>query len=79
MTFDEWKKAAAVEAEKICCAGDLFAADDPYEVIELAKEAFDKWQSPTAFAREIFEEDLMQAEHDDQMAAEALEWEGDTE
>ncbi len=72
VTFEEWKKAAQNFADERML-GDLWSGDDPYDLKEDAEEAYAAGRSPVDFVREAFAEDLASQEHDEQMAADALE------
>jgi hypothetical protein len=65
MTLDEWREAAAKCADELLSLEPIWSEDDPYDLFEAAQAAFNSGQSPEAFIREMFEEDLAgQAYHD---------------
>jgi hypothetical protein len=65
VTYDEWKAKAAKIADKLLDLEPIWSSDDPYDLFEAAKFAFDQGQTPEAFIKEMFEEDLAaQAYHD---------------
>jgi len=79
MDYEQWKKEAEAEAENILCTGDLFDADDPYDLQAEAKAWFDSGGSPKAFIREMFAEDIASQEHDAQMVAKYSDSENEDE
>ena len=60
--------------------GDLWAADDPYDLAAVAKDAFEAHPSPRAFFLDMFSEDLARADDDEAQAADGeAEAEGEAE
>lgn len=74
--FAEWKAAAQAHADELGVVDKdkLWEDSDPYSLKEVAEEAFSKGTDPKTFIEEIFADDLASAEHDEQQAAEALEF-----
>jgi hypothetical protein len=72
-TFAAWSKQVAKVADELLGLGDCMGEGDPYELAELAKDAYAKGQKPRTFVEEAFEEDLAKREYDAQLAAEAEE------
>jgi hypothetical protein len=74
-SFDEWKKRAAVYAKEHESLGmdDILAEDDPYDLKDTMRAAFDDGQPPEDYIEEMFAEDIARRDNDDLMAAEAEE------
>jgi hypothetical protein len=72
MTYDEWKGAAAKCADELLTLEPIWSPDDPYELLEAAQAAFDSGQSPEAFIREMFEEDLAAQAYHNHLVEESL-------
>lgn len=78
-TFDRWKAKALAHAKKLGLPEDIWDADDPYGLQELAAEHCFKNLDPAQFIEKQFEEDLASRENDRLMAAEAEQGELDDE
>ena len=68
--FETWKEKVAAYADKHVATGDLFDEGDPYDI----KGAFDPeaaWKvgkTPSAYVREVFEEDFAMMAYDRELA-----------
>ena len=58
MTYDEWKVEAEKFARKLLDLEPIWSDDDPYELFNVALISFEQGQTPEAFIREMFEEDI---------------------
>lgn len=71
--FAEWQALCLKVAEELRLPiDDVWAQDDPYDVLELAREAWSKGQTPSEFVGGVFEDDAAaiagsDAEWDDSM------------
>jgi hypothetical protein len=74
-SFEEWSKDCAAVAKEILGLSDTLDPEDPYELRDLMRDAYDRRESPRALIEGAFEEDLARADYDEQLAAEALEHE----
>jgi hypothetical protein len=72
-TFERWKNRAQQHATGLGLPDDIWATDDPYDLLTVALEAYAKEQSPTAFIEEIFADDIASREHDEEMRRQAEE------
>lgn len=73
MTLDEWK----AEAEKLAdglglLLEPIWAADDPYELVESAQAYFANGQTPKEFIYEMFEDDIARQAYDEHLINESL-------
>lgn len=75
MNFEDWKSAASIYANKVLSL-DPFEDDDPYDLFEAAQAAFESEQTPEAFIREMFEEDLAAQAYNDYLVKESLKSNG---
>lgn len=66
--FAAWKQQAQHEATELFEGnlGDIWAPGDDYDLFASAETAFRAGQSPAAFIREAFAEDLARQEGEDQ-------------
>ena len=76
MTYEEWKEAVAQCADKLLSLTDLWSEDDPYDLFEVAQESYDNGQTPEAFIRWIFEEDLASKAYHSYLTKESLKSNG---
>jgi hypothetical protein len=58
MTYSEWKAEAEKFARKLLDLEPIWSDDDPYELFNVSLVSFEQGQTPEAFIREMFEEDL---------------------
>lgn len=72
MTFDEWKEAAAKCADELLDLEPIWGEGDLYGLFEAASSAFEQGQSPEAFIREMFEEDLAALAYYDHLVEESI-------
>lgn len=72
MTYDEWKEAAAKCADELLSLEPIWSENDPYDLFEAAQASFDSGQTPEAFVREVFEEDLSALAFHDYLVEESL-------
>lgn len=79
--FAAWKQRAQREAEALFdgSLGDIWAAGDDYDLFDAAEVAFRSGQSPEAFVREAFAEDLARRAAEEQEYEESLCQEEDYE
>lgn len=69
-----WKRKAVRHGRKLgVCDGDIWDADDPYDLATVARDAFNKGTTAAAFIEEIFADDIASHAHDKLMEAETLE------
>jgi hypothetical protein len=73
VSFEDWKAIAAKHAEQLVNIADMWDADDPYNLAEVAIEAYDVHQSPRAFVEEQFADDIARFAYDAKLAQEAIE------
>lgn len=72
-SFSHWKSSAQAHAKKVGCPDDLWAEDDPYDLLETARVAYARGQSASDFVEEMFADDIASRAHDALMAADAQE------
>lgn len=73
-SFAEWKAACLTAAQNFELAvDDMWASDDPYDLADAAKEAFEEGQDPNDFIAEMFEEDLARQEYDNDLRSQSEE------
>jgi hypothetical protein len=70
VTFEAWKKRVEAYAGRHLGADDLFNASDPYDIKTTfdPKAAYDSGQKPSAYVREVFEEDFAAQANDRDLA-----------
>jgi hypothetical protein len=68
-----WKKKARRAAIELLALRDIWDEDDPYDLAEAARVAIAAGQSPEAFVREQFAEDLARADGAQQEHLDSLE------
>jgi hypothetical protein len=79
-SFEIWKAACNAHAADVLPGlGDMWAEDDPYDLTETARDAFDAGQTAEAFVEDAFAEDLDRQKYDNDLAAEAIEHEAEPE
>lgn len=69
--YAKWKYEAQAYAQEIhltVTGDDVFADDDPFDLVEDSKTAFETKVSPRAFIRDMFAEDLAEREADEERA-----------
>ena len=68
-TFDQWKamcnEAAATYLPEL---GDLWQSDDPYDLEEVAADAFAAKMPPEQFVRETFADEIASKTYDEDLA-----------
>lgn len=74
MKFSKWKESAQKVATSLGLPGDLWDKADSYDLIEAARCAFAKEQTPREFIEEMFADDLASMEHDNLLFNESLEY-----
>lgn len=72
MTYDEWREAAAKCADELLSLEPIWGEGDLYDLFEAAQAAFDSGQTPEAFIREMFEEDLSAQSYNDHLVEESI-------
>ena len=70
--FNLWKNRTQKYASGEGLSVDLWAADDPYNLAVVAREAFERGSSPRTFVLEIFADDLAAREGDEASFNESL-------
>jgi hypothetical protein len=58
VTYEEWKAEASMFARKLLDLEPIWSEDDPYDLFNVALTSFEQGQTPEAFIKEMFEEDL---------------------
>lgn len=72
--FSDWQTSAEKHAISVGCPDDLWAEDDPYDLLEAARVAYAEGRSAVDFINEIFADDIASRKHDELMVAEAEEY-----
>jgi hypothetical protein len=74
--FEAWKKKARAYVDKLGLVDgdDIFDPSDPYELLEGADTAFAIGESPKAFVRDMFAEDLASRAYDADLARQSREY-----
>lgn len=73
-TFDRWCEKAQKHATSLNLPDGLWDEDDPYDLLEAAKAAYEEGRDPDEFVREIFADELASMEYDRLMSEEAEEY-----